>query len=78
MIITCRQLVEKVTDASEGQLSAADRAGWAVHLAWCADCRRYVAQMAETVAALGTLSSPPASDETHARVRDLFKKQVKK
>ena len=74
MIITCRQLVEKVTDASEGQLSAADRAGWAVHLAWCSDCRRYVAQMDQTVAALKTLPPPRASDETHARVRALFRK----
>lgn len=52
MIITCRQLVERVTDAREGRLSAVDRAGYAVHLGWCANCRRYVAQIDATIAAL--------------------------
>jgi anti-sigma factor RsiW len=52
MILTCRKLVERVTDAREGRLSALDRVSYAAHLAWCRHCRRYVAQMDQTVRAL--------------------------
>lgn len=61
MILTCKQLVERVTDARERRLSAFDRAGYRAHLAWCRDCRRFVRQLDQTVAALGALppESPP-------------------
>ncbi len=55
MILTCRQLVERVTDAREGRLAAVDRVGWAVHLAWCRHCRRFVRQLDQTVQALPSL-----------------------
>jgi len=74
MIVTCRQLVEKVTEASEGHLSATDRAGWAVHLSWCRDCRTYVAQMAETVEVLEAAPKRRASDENRAKVLALLSK----
>lgn len=64
MILSCQQLVEKVTDAEEGRLSALDRIGWAIHLAWCRNCRRYVQQMKQTVKWLRSLpadeSAPPS------------------
>ncbi len=49
MIITCRQLVEAVTDAQEGALSLLDQLGYRAHLARCGSCRAYVQQMEETV-----------------------------
>lgn len=52
MIITCRQLVEAVTDAEEGALSVLDRLGYRAHLVRCADCRAYVEQMKQTVGLL--------------------------
>ncbi|PTL77622.1 anti-sigma factor [Vitiosangium sp. GDMCC 1.1324] len=52
MIITCRQLVEAVTDAREGALSVLDQLGYRAHLARCAGCRAYVQQMDETVTLL--------------------------
>lgn len=57
MILNCQQLVEKVTDAQEGRLSTLDRIGWAIHLAWCRHCRRYVEQMDQTVQWLRNLST---------------------
>jgi anti-sigma factor RsiW len=75
VILTCRQLVEKVTDAREGRLSAGDRAGWAAHLAWCRHCRLYVAQMDQTVEALRHGERPRASDESRARVRDWLERK---
>ena len=57
MILNCQQLVEKVTDAQEGRMSALDRIGWAIHLAWCRHCRRYVEQMRQTSRWLRSLSA---------------------
>ena len=76
MILTCRQLVEKVTDAREGRLSAGDRAGWAAHLAWCRHCRLYVAQMDETVATLRAEARRAASPERRAAVRELLARKI--
>ena len=52
MIITCRQLVEAVTDAREDVLSGIDKIGYRAHLARCAACRMFVHQMDETVSVL--------------------------
>jgi hypothetical protein len=71
VIITCRQLVERVTDQREGRLSVTDRAGWAAHLAWCGDCARYLEQYQATIAVLDNL--PRRTDEeARARVLRLF------
>jgi hypothetical protein len=67
VIITCRQLVEKVTDKREGRLSVADRAGWAAHLAWCGDCALYIEQYEATVGAVKHLPRR-ASDDARAKV----------
>jgi anti-sigma factor RsiW len=72
VIITCRQLVEKVTDAREGRLSPSDRAGWAAHLAWCRHCRLYVKQMDETIALVHDTAPRRASDERRLAVKHLF------
>jgi anti-sigma factor RsiW len=62
--ITCRELVELVTDFLEGTLSADDRERLEAHLEACDPCVEYVDQIRATVALLGRLSggrySPPA------------------
>ena len=67
MIITCRQLVERVTDKREGRLSVADRAGWAAHLAWCGDCALYIEQYEATIGAVKQLPRR-ADDQARANV----------
>ena len=58
----CVEVVEVVTDYLERRLSAAECARLEEHLAGCAGCEAYVAQMRQTVAALGRLirPAPPA------------------
>ncbi|MGZ3425342.1 MAG: anti-sigma factor family protein [Polyangia bacterium] len=63
MILTCKQLVERVTDARERRLSAVDRVGYAVHLGWCGRCRRFVRQLDRTVEALGAMPAESAPRE---------------
>ncbi|MEK6251175.1 MAG: zf-HC2 domain-containing protein [Actinomycetota bacterium] len=51
--ITCRELVELITDYLEGALSDADRTRFAVHLEICGACRTYIEQMRLTIEASG-------------------------
>jgi predicted anti-sigma-YlaC factor YlaD len=64
--MTCRELVELVTDRLEGRLEEGDRRRFDEHLGECPDCREYVEQMRQTVRTLGTMSedalSAPARD----------------
>ena len=64
--MTCRQLVELVSDYLEGRLAPPDRARFEGHLAECGDCREYVEQVRETVSALGRLPE----DSLSAGARD--------
>ncbi len=56
MILTCKEMVERVTDARDGRLSTFDRICFRVHLGYCRNCCRYVAQMDQTIAALRHVS----------------------
>lgn len=64
--LTCRELVELVTDYLEDTLPAADRARFESHLAGCAGCRRYLAQMNATIKVMGALTE----ENIPARGRD--------
>ena len=53
--LTCRDVVELLSDHLEGALSAAQRARVEAHLAACPDCLAYLAQLRTTIGALGRL-----------------------
>jgi anti-sigma factor RsiW len=57
--MSCKQLVELVTEYLEGAMAAPERARFDEHLAACDGCTRYVEQMRQTITALGHI--PPAS-----------------
>jgi anti-sigma factor RsiW len=50
--LTCRELVELVTDYFEDALSPAERARFDAHLADCPGCERHVDQMRVTIDAV--------------------------
>jgi anti-sigma factor RsiW len=54
-MLTCRELVELVTDYLEGILPKYDRARFDAHIAGCVNCTRYVEQFRETIRLTGTL-----------------------
>jgi anti-sigma factor RsiW len=72
--MTCRELVELVTDYLEGVLAPAERARFDEHLEACPYCVTYVEQMRTTVATLGRVTraqlSPEAQKELLAAFRD--------
>jgi anti-sigma factor RsiW len=54
--ITCQELVELVTDYVESVLPERERTRLEAHLAECPYCEEYIAQMRQTIYALGELS----------------------
>lgn len=54
-MVTCREVVELVTDLMEDALDPVTQAEVVAHLAECPDCLRYLEQMRETVRLLGDL-----------------------
>ncbi|MBI3966319.1 MAG: zf-HC2 domain-containing protein [Chloroflexi bacterium] len=53
--MTCRELVELVTDYLEGALVPAERARFEMHLAHCRHCTAYLEQMRQTIRLTGRL-----------------------
>jgi anti-sigma factor RsiW len=72
--ITCRELVELVTDYLEGALEPGDQARFEQHLEICEPCVAYVEQIRLTIAASGATSDeqldPEAREELLAVFRD--------
>ena len=53
--LSCREMVELVTDYLEGALPAPDRARFETHLAGCEGCGSHLEQMRTTIRLAGTL-----------------------
>ena len=72
--MSCRELVELVSDYIEGTLPAGERIRFDEHLAECDACAEYLAQIRETILATGRLreEAVPAGvrDQLLARLRD--------
>jgi len=71
--LTCKDVVELVTDYVEGALSPLDRSRFDEHLSTCPYCQIYLAQMRETIRTLGHLPeeavAPEALEALLARFR---------
>ncbi len=64
--LSCRELVELVTDYLEARLSVDERTRFEMHLVYCHPCRTYMQQMRQVLAATGKLtedSVEPAARE---------------
>lgn len=72
--MTCRELVEVVTDYLEGTMSKADRERFEAHLVECEYCATYLEQIRETIKAVGELREesldPRVRDQMLAAFRD--------
>jgi anti-sigma factor RsiW len=71
--MSCRELVGVVTDYLEGKLPEADRVRLEAHLAECPYCEEYIAQMRETIEALGELPAEPLDPRTERELLDAFR-----
>jgi anti-sigma factor RsiW len=72
--ITCKELVELVTEYLEGTLPRETHEAFEAHLSVCPGCDTYVDQMRETVRVTGTLTEeqldPAVRDQLLAAFRD--------
>jgi anti-sigma factor RsiW len=71
--MTCREVVEIVSDYLEDALSAQDRARFEAHLAGCAGCTTYVEQMREIIRLTGMLTEEQVPTEHRERLRQAFR-----
>lgn len=71
--LTCRELVELVTEYLEGALSPEDRARFDQHITECADCTAHLQQMRRTLRLVGRLTEGSVSPEAGEALLGAFR-----
>jgi len=71
--ITCREVVELVTDYLEGALPSEELELFEQHLNFCDGCAVYVDQMRTTVAAVGQIREEDLPADTRDRLLAAFR-----
>jgi anti-sigma factor RsiW len=71
--MSCKELVELVTDYLDGALPVDDRARFETHLAECPWCVEYVAQIERTVALVGATGQDLEREPAVAELLELFR-----
>ena len=71
--LTCKELVEVVTEYLEGLLPPAERVRFEEHVAFCSWCRTYLDQMRQTVRLTGTLGENDLSPEARDGLLRVFR-----
>ena len=71
--LSCRELVELVTDYLEGALDDQTRARFEQHLAQCDGCTAYVEQMRPTVKLVGRLHEDHLWEPTRTKLLNTFR-----
>jgi anti-sigma factor RsiW len=71
--LTCRQLVELVTEYFEGALSPAERSRFEEHVMSCPPCRAHLEQMRATMRLLGGIPEESLSPDAEATLVAAFR-----
>ena len=71
--LSCRELVELVTDYLEGALDPADVARFEAHIGGCDGCTGYLEQMRQTIRLTGTLTLDDVTPEAEAELLEAFR-----
>ena len=71
--LSCRELVELVSDYLEGALAPHEHSRFEAHIAGCDHCAAYLRQMRETLALLGTLPADALSRDAEDELRVAFR-----
>ena len=72
-VLSCREIVELVTDYLEGDLDPNTTSALEAHLDVCPGCARYLEQIQETITTLGHVSSDNLPTETQAGLLEAFR-----
>jgi len=71
--LSCRELVELVTNYLEGALTQEDRLRFQHHLSGCDHCTTYLDQMRRTIELTGTLRVEDVSPQAKATLLQVFR-----
>lgn len=71
--LTCKELVELVTEYLEGTLSPAERTRFEAHLKICDGCSRYLEHMRRTIRLVGKLSEETIAPEAEQALLQVFR-----
>ena len=72
--IVCRQAVELMADYFDGRLSVSDVQRLEGHLAACAHCSEYLAQLRVTIDVLGRAEPDALTDDALDELVDLYRR----
>lgn len=71
--LTCKELVEVVTDYLEGRLRPEERLRFEEHVAFCSWCATYLRQMRDTIRVNGALAEEDLSPEAREALLGAFR-----
>ena len=71
--LTCRELVELVTDYLEGALPPDERARFEEHVMTCPSCHAHIDQMRRTIDVLGRVPEASLSQSAEQDLLDAFR-----
>jgi anti-sigma factor RsiW len=71
--LTCRELVELVTEYLDGVLAPAETARFEAHLAHCPECRGHVEDMRLTIRLVGRVTEQSLSPAVEAELVAAFR-----
>ena len=71
--MSCKELVELVTDYLEGALPPAERNRFEEHLAICPGCHTYLEQMRQVIGTLGKLTEESVRSEAKQGLLQVFR-----
>ncbi len=71
--LTCREVVELVTDYLEGVLSSFDQRRFEAHLATCPDCPEYVRQIKLTIDLSGRATAESVPVDARDKLLQAFR-----
>lgn len=71
--MTCKELVELVTDYLEGALSPQERTRFEQHISRCESCTIYLEQLRQTIRLVGELREELISPEAARELLSVFR-----
>lgn len=73
-MLTCRRMMELITDYLEGRMPLFHRLIFQIHIGTCWQCRQYLSELRATIGALGRLPAPePPPPAVMAELLERFK-----
>ena len=71
--LTCRELVQIVTDYLEGRMDPGERIRFEKHLVFCDGCVIYVDQMRDTIRVAGAIREEQVPEEARDALLEAFR-----